>query len=66
MITVDGRVFQVGDTVRFMSDIEQYGIIYEIEGSRLYLRAESPSGFGGEYIGGDSTTIVYAEDCWLG
>jgi hypothetical protein len=60
---VEGKMVKVGDDVSFKSDIEQSGRIYKIEGDKLYL--ENPYGFEGDYIGGDTTTVVRARDCWI-
>ena len=60
---VEGKIVKVGDYVSFKSDIEQSGRIYKIQGDRLYL--EDPNGFEGGYIGGETTTMVKATDCWL-
>ena len=63
MATVDGRVVQIGDFVGFKSDYEQYGKIVKISGNQLVLKASST--FGGDYIGGEEFTTVYAPDCWI-
>ena len=64
MAKVEGQTVKVGDYVSFKCDIEQGGVIYKIEGSRLFLRA-GPEGFEGGYIGGQETTVQQASDCWI-
>jgi hypothetical protein len=61
---VEGQTVKVGDYVSFKCDIEQGGVIYKIEGDRLFLQAGS-DGFEGGYIGGQDTTVQIASDCWL-
>jgi len=67
MATVDGQTVKVGDWVGFKSDIEQSGKIVAIKqtyaGASLTL--ENPSGFHGDYIGGQTITTELARDCWL-
>jgi hypothetical protein len=63
MAQIDGKELKVGDYVNFKCDIEQGGVIKKIEGTRLTL--ESANGFYGDYIGGDTTTVQSARDCWL-
>ena len=58
MVTV-----KVGDYVCFKCDIEQSGRISKIDGDRLTLVSEY--GFQGHYIGGDTTTVERASDCWV-
>lgn len=64
MAKVEGQPVKVGDYVGFKCDIEQGGVIYKIEGDRLFLRA-GPEGFEGGYIGGQETTVQMASDCWI-
>ena len=64
MAKVEGQPVKVGDYVGFKSDIEQGGVIYKIEGDRLFLKA-GPNGFEGGYIGGQETTVQRASDCWI-
>ena len=64
MAKVEGQPVKVGDYVGFKCDIEQGGVIYKIEGDRLFLRA-GPEGFEGGYIGGQETTVQMAGDCWI-
>ena len=59
---------KVGDFVGFKSDIEQYGGVTEIRkrswgGYELVIANEG--GFIGEYIGGKTTTTMFAEDVWV-
>lgn len=65
MARVDGQVVKVGDVVCFKSDVEQCGRITMIVGNRLTLQATSDSGFCGDYIGGQQTTVQYADNCWI-
>lgn len=65
MAIVDGKPVKVGDYVGFKSDTEQCGKISKINGNQLTLESTRPEGFSGDYIGGDSMTIVHARDCWL-
>lgn len=68
--TVDGKQVKVGDYVRFKSDVEQGGTIVKIGreqrfiGSVTVLTLESKNGFHGDYIGGQTMTVVDASDCW--
>jgi len=66
---VDGQEVTVGDVVNFKCDIEQSGKIVEIKqsytGKALVLESISPSGFHGDYIGGETITTELARDCWL-
>ena len=69
---VDGKTVKVGDVVGFKSDFEQYGKIIKIAKAsygrgtiELTLQSSSDSGFDGEYIKGDKTTVERAEDCWI-
>ena len=61
---VEGKVVNVGDYVSFKSDFEQCGKITRIDGNRLTLYRPD-EGFGGDYIGGQNTTVVMAENCWI-
>ena len=63
MAQVDNTTVNIGDVVFFKCDTEQAGTISRINGSRLTLTNES--GFRGEYIGGDTTYTVSANECWL-
>ena len=54
----------VGDWVCFKSDIEQSGLIVAI-GHNEELCLENESGFSGGYIGGQTSTMVFASDCWV-
>lgn len=55
---------EVGDWVGFKSDIEQYGKIKSIQRGRNTLILTNEDGFDGEYIGGDTETLVWFEDVW--
>ncbi len=67
--TVDGKRVQIGETVSFKSDVEQYGTLIEIEKrgayTALHLKSPHVEGFEGEYIGGQDSTWVAASSCWL-
>lgn len=65
MARVDGQVVNVGDSVCFKCDIEQWGYITKINGDMLTLKAPYASGFEGEYIGGDEFTTQSADRCWI-
>lgn len=54
---------EIGQTVGFKSDYEQYGKIIAINGDRLTV--QNLNGFGGHYIGGRTETTVRAQDCWI-
>jgi len=68
---VEGKIVKVGDCVGFKCDVEQSGEIVKIKfdsnsrynGAVLVLKSEY--GFCGDYIGGQTETEVYANDCWL-
>lgn len=65
---VEGEVVKVGDYVGFKCDIEQSGRITKITRSatgNVELHLEDEYGFEGGYIGGDTTTVQYADDCWV-
>lgn len=68
-ITVDGKQVGVGDTVCFKADVEQCGTISAIKRSQwgrgYELTLTSKYGFSGEYIGGQTTTTVASQDCWI-
>jgi hypothetical protein len=64
MAQVQGQRVEIGDYVCFKSDIEQGGVVYRIEGDRLYIQA-GPNGFDGDYLRGAETTVQRAVDCWL-
>ena len=55
---------EVGDWVGFKSDIEQYGKIKSIQRGRNTLILTNEDGFDGDYIGGDTETLVSFEDIW--
>jgi hypothetical protein len=55
---------EVGDWVGFKSDIEQHGRIKSIQRGRNTLILTNKDGFHGEYIGGDTETLVWFEDVW--
>jgi hypothetical protein len=55
---------QVGDWVGFKSDIEQCGKIKSIQRGRNTLILTNEDGFDGDYIGGDTETLVGFEDIW--
>ena len=67
-ITIDGNEVGIGDSVGFKSDIEQGGKIIAIKkaryGSGYDLTLENKFGFEGDYIGGDTVTVVNSRDCW--
>ena len=72
-ITITNRydeemTIEVGKTVvGFKSDIEQYGRVIKIKKNYwgdYQLVIENENGFDGEYIGGETTTVQDAEDCW--
>lgn len=70
MAKVDGKNVSVGDVVSFKCDVEQAGRIVGVKkaiwgGDELVLEALCDSGFSGDYIGGDDSTTVAAEDCWI-
>ena len=56
---------KVGDWVGFKSDIEQYGKIKSIQRGRNTLILTNEDGFDGEYIGGDTETLVWFQDVWV-
>jgi hypothetical protein len=58
------HIIEVGDWVGFKSDIEQQGKIVQIQKSRKALVLENKDGFEGDYIGGDTETMVGFEDVW--
>lgn len=65
---VEGQGVGIGDWVGFKSDVEQSGQIVKIKksmfgGAELVL--ENLNGFHGDYIGGQTRTVVAAVDCWL-
>ncbi len=55
---------KVGDWVGFKCDIEQYGKIKSIQRGRNTLILTNEDGFDGDYIGGDTETLVSFEDIW--
>ena len=63
------RRAMVGDWVGFKADVEQQGRIMEIRTDSTgaaVLVLTHPSGFSGDYIGGDRVTRQLASDCWVG
>lgn len=65
---VDGQGVGIGDYVSFKSDIEQSGQIVKIKKNfygRVELVLENFNGFQGDYIGGQTQTVVMAGDCWI-
>ena len=65
---VDGQGVGIGDWVSFKSDIEQTGQIVKIKNSlfgKTEFVLENLNGFQGDYIGGETQTVVPALDCWL-
>ena len=55
---------EVDDWVGFKSDVEQYGKIKSIQRGRQTLILVNKDGFEGDYIGGDTETMVGFEDVW--
>ena len=53
----------VGDWVGFKCDIEQIGIVKEIQ-RRGALIVENKNGFDGDYIGGDTEALVGFDEVW--
>lgn len=65
---VEGQGVGIGDWVSFKSDIEQSGQIVKIKNSlfgKPELVLENLRGFQGDYIGGQTQTVVAASDCWI-
>lgn len=65
---VEGQDVFVGDHVGFKCDIEQSGRITKITrtfNGNVELHLEDEYGFEGGYIGGDTKTVQYADDCWI-
>lgn len=65
---VEGQGVGIGDWVSFKSDVEQSGQIIKIKNSlfgRTEFVLENFQGFQGEYISGQTQTVVAAVDCWL-
>ena len=56
---------KVGDWVGFKCDIEQYGIIKSIQRGRNTVILTNENGFDGDYIGGDTETLVSLDEIWL-
>ena len=54
---------KIGDYICFKSDVEQSGKVKSINGNEIIVT--SKYGFHGDYIGGSTRTVVYAEDCWV-
>jgi len=62
-------VVRIGDWVGFKADVEQQGRILDIRTDSTgatVLVLTHPSGFSGDYIGGDRVTRQHASDCWTG
>ncbi len=65
---VEGQGVGIGDWVSFKSDIEQSGQIVKIRKSmfgQTELVLENFRGFQGDYIGGQTQTVVQAQECWI-
>jgi hypothetical protein len=64
---VEGQEVKIGDWVCFKCDIEQSGRIVDIKKTYMgtSLTLENPSGFHGDYIGGQTVTTEVASDCWI-
>jgi hypothetical protein len=65
---VEGQGVGIGDSVCFKSDVEQCGKIIKIKKNmfgRTELVLENFNGFSGDYIGGQTQTVVQADDCWI-
>lgn len=62
---VEGKRVNIGDWVCFKSDIEQSGKIVAIKNGGTTLVLERESGFDGDYIGGETRTVVNVRDCWI-
>ena len=65
----DGHILKVGDIVGFKCDIEQYGEIVDIKRPSEFFKPtvvdlSNPSGFDGEYIGGETKTTESIDDVW--
>ena len=65
----DGKILKVGDFVGFKCDIEQYGEIVGIKRQSGMFRPtmvvlSNPSGFDGDYIGGETKTTESVDDVW--
>ncbi len=56
---------EVGDWVGFKCDIEQYGKIKSIQRVRNTLILTNEDGFDGDYIGGDTETLVSLDEIWV-
>ena len=56
---------EVGDWVGFKCDIEQYGIIKSIQRGRNTVILTNENGFDGDYIGGDTETLVSLDEIWV-
>ncbi len=64
---VEGQGVGIGDYVCFKSDVEQSGQIIKIKKNlfgRTELVLENFHGFQGDYIGGQTQTVVSADECW--
>ena len=60
----DNNRIKVGDPVDFKSDVEQCGTVKSISPCGRYLTLTRSNGFEGAYIGGQTTTRVFACDVW--
>jgi hypothetical protein len=62
----DGKTANIGEWVGFKADIEQYGRIVNI--SRSWgidtLTLVNEDGFHGDYVGGQTTITIDADECW--
>ena len=56
---------EVGYWVGFKCDIEQYGKIKSIQRVRNTLILTNEDGFDGDYIGGDTETLVSLDEIWV-
>ena len=73
-VTKETTEIKVGDWVCFKSDIEQSGKVIQIQlrantwNARVgeyVLVLENENGFRGEYIGGDTKTVVTLDEIWV-
>lgn len=65
---VEGQGVGIGDWVSFKSDVEQSGQIIKIKKGlfgKTEFVLENFHGFQGDYIGGETQTVVRAEECWI-
>lgn len=59
---------KIGDWVGFKADVAQSGQIVEIRKNswgEIELVLQDEDGFIGEYIGGDTTTVIKLEEAWV-